>query len=327
MSVQGPNAMDFSGFAALRARAADNDPQVLREVARQFESLFTGMMLKNMRAASLGDPLMGSSEQDGYRDMFDQQMAVEMSRGRGLGIADMLVRQLSGTVASAIQGEPAARASGLPLDKGTGSVFAVEAARGAPKQGAVSREDFVASLWPHAQNAGKELGVDPRVIVAQAALETGWGRMMPVDHRGQSSNNFFGIKAGNDWQGPAVTTETLEFAGGALRKERAAFRAYSSPAHSVQNYVEFLTSNPRYGKMLSDAKDPQSFAEGLQTAGYATDPEYASKLMAVMRSEPISKLTGGLKFSANVPIHTADAAIRRPGTGPTGPVPPKQLRS
>lgn len=321
MSVQGPNAMDFSGLAALRARADDSDPEVLREVARQFESLFTNMMLKNMRAASFGDPLMGSSEQDGYRDMFDQQMAVEMSRGRGLGIADMLVRQLSGTVAGALQKTPADAAT-IPLGKPPAEPIATGAANQPP-----TREEFVATLWPHARRAGDKLGVDPKIIVAQAALETGWGKKTPGDNAGRSSNNYFGIKASNGWRGAAVNAETLEFSGGSLRKERATFRAYASPEQSVNDYADFLSTNPRYSDALREGKDPASFAKGLQQAGYATDPEYAKKLLAVMQSDPISRLDDGLKFSSALPIHTADAVVTRPASSPAAPVHPEPMRS
>ncbi|NNF51018.1 MAG: flagellar assembly peptidoglycan hydrolase FlgJ [Gammaproteobacteria bacterium] len=320
MSVQGPNAMDFSGLAALRARAADNDPQVLREVARQFESLFTSMMLKNMRAASFGDPLMGSSEQDGYRDMFDQQMAVEMSRGRGLGIADMLVRQLSGTVAGAVS-KTRTNADAIPLGPPVAAPIATGAAIQPP-----SREEFVATLWPHARKAGEKLGVDPRVIMAQAALETGWGRKTPGDGA-VSSNNFFGIKAGGSWRGAAVKADTLEFSEGSLRKERAVFRAYESPAQSVRDYVDFLSTNPRYKRALKVGQDAASFAQGLQQAGYATDPDYASKLLAVMRSAPISQLDTGLKFAAAEPIHTSDALDTRPATGVVAPAHNEPMRS
>lgn len=314
MAVQGPNALDFSGFAALRKGAKGNDQEVLREVARQFESLFTNMMLKNMRAASFGDPLTGSSEQDGYRDMFDQQMAVEMSRGRGLGIADMLVRQLSGTVASGLQQSPTDRASGIPLERPQSHSLDFGENKGSP----VSREDFVAGLWPHARRAGRDLGVDPRVIVAQAALETGWGRSFPgpAVSPAEGSNNLFGIKADAGWQGRKVAAETLEFSAGALRRSREDFRAYDSKAQSVSDYVAFLKDNPRYQAALAAGDDARSFARGLQAAGYATDPDYAEKLMAVMESSPIRDISEALKFSAVEPITTADAALSRVRSGP-----------
>lgn len=313
--------MDFSGLAALRARADDGDPAVLREVARQFESLFTSMMLKNMRAASFGDPLLGSSEQDGYRDMFDQQMAVEMSRGRGLGIADMLVRQLSGTVAGALSGRPE-NAGPIPIQPPAAAPVATGSVRQPP-----SREEFVETLWPHARKAADKLGIDPKIIIAQAALETGWGKKTPGDEAGRSSNNYFGIKAGAGWRGAAVQADTLEFSGGSLQRERAAFRAYSSVAQSVRDYVNFLSNNPRYDEVLSGDKDPVSFANGLQKAGYATDPEYASKLLAVMRSDPLGRFEPALKFSAVPPIQTADADSTRPGGSPLAPVRPEPIRS
>lgn len=312
MSVQGPNAMDFSGFAELRARAGENDPKILREVARQFESLFTSMMLKNMRAASFGDPLTGGKEHESYRDMFDQQIAVEMSRGKGLGIADMLVRQLSGTVASAMQKDPAIRASGKDVTELPG-------VKNKPEAKPVSPDDFVQKLWPHARDAGAQLGVDPRAIVAQAALETGWGKHSPADGQGRESHNLFGIKAGSGWRGPAVKADTMEFEGGALRQRRASFRAYANAADSVTDYVKFMQSSPRYRAALAAGQDATAYARELQEAGYATDPDYADKLLGVMQSAPIRSIDDSLKNSAERPISPADTVLSYRQSGLPGP--------
>ena len=152
-----PNAHDFRQFAALRRGADANDPATLREVARQFESIFTKMMLSSMRQASFGDPLFGSDQADMYQDMMDDQLAVQLSQGRGLGLADMLIRQLS-------QGAPGADAT-TGGDPATSKVT--------PEQ----QHKFIEEMLPHATAAGRELGVDPRAIIAQAALETGWGTL------------------------------------------------------------------------------------------------------------------------------------------------------
>jgi len=166
------NANDFKQFAALRRGAQANDPATLREVAKQFESLFTKMMLKSMRDASMGDPMFGSDQGDMYQDMADDQLAVQMSEGRGLGLADMLIRQLS-----------------------TGAVSGTSSVKPTTEVAPGEREQFISELLPHANEAARELGVDPRALIAQAALETGWGRSQP----GGDSHNLFGIKAGANW--------------------------------------------------------------------------------------------------------------------------------
>lgn len=251
------DAHDFRQFAALRRGADGNDPKVLREVARQFESLFTKMMLESMRSASFGDPLFGSDQSDMYRDMMDDQLAVQMSQGRGLGLADMLIRQLS-------QAVPGVQNEGV-------------------QNGGVSdaqKQKFLDDILPHARAAARELGVDVKGIVAQAALETGWGTSHPADGSG-SSHNFFGIKAGASWRGASVSAETTEYVAGVAGREEARFRAYGSASESVSDYVRLLRDNPRYSAALGTGGDVRAFAEGLVRGGYATDPRYADKLVAV----------------------------------------------
>ncbi len=155
----------------MRRGADANDPATLREVARQFESIFTKMMLDSMRSASFGDPMFGSDQVDMYQDMADDQLAVQLSQGRGLGLADMLIRQLGqGGVGAA------AAVPGKTDEKTTGGVT--------PAQ----QRKFVDEMLPHATAAARELGVDARAIVAQAALETGWGTSQPADAGGGSHN-------------------------------------------------------------------------------------------------------------------------------------------
>jgi flagellar protein FlgJ len=253
------SATDFKQFAEMRRAAGANDPKVLREAARQFESLFTKMMLEGMRSASFGDPLFGSDQADMYQDMMDDQLAIEMTKGKGLGLADMLIRQLSHSAPGVHA--PAGESKPLPVTDAT-------------------RQKFVDELMPHAEAAARELGVDPRAIVAQAALETGWGTSKPADASGPS-NNLFGIKAGSTWNGAQVTSGTQEFEAGVAHDERAQFRAYGSPAESVRDYVKLLRDNPRYSAALDTGTDVHAFASALQRGGYATDPEYANKIVAV----------------------------------------------
>jgi flagellar protein FlgJ len=285
-------ATDFKQFAALRRGAEANDPKVLREAARQFESLFTKMMLDSMRSASFGDPLFGSDQADMYQDMMDDQLSIEMSKGKGLGLADMLIRQLSHAA--------------------PGAASAAEAGQPRPLTDA-ARQKFVDELLPHAEAAARELGVDARAIVAQAALETGWGSSMPADESG-TSHNLFGIKAapnaraGSTWNGAHVTSDTTEFTAGIAQGESAQFRAYGSPAESVRDYVKLLRDNPRYAAALDTGTDVRAFAAGLQRGGYATDPEYANKLVSVAEqvSERLARpeIAAGFKADHTPPIDT-----------------------
>ncbi len=253
------DAHDFKQFSTLRRGAAANDPEALRAAARQAESLFTRMMLESMRSASFGDPMFGSDQGDLYQDMADDQLAVQLSQGRGLGLADMLIRQLSGGVAGASSGKTPAASPAT--------------AAASPEE----RDRFIADLMPHAADAARELGVNPRSLIAQAALETGWGRSQP----GGDSHNLFGIKATGGWGGASVQGKTQEFSAGIASDVNARFRAYDSTRDSVADYVRLIRDNPRYAAALNTGSDVEAFANALQRAGYATDPDYARKLTAV----------------------------------------------
>ena len=269
-------SFDFSALASLRNDAKAQDPAALKEAAKQFESLFTQMLLKSMRDAnrSFGeDSLFGSSQGEMYQDMFDDQIALQMSKGKGLGLADMLVQQLTqagmvksseattGTRAAAPTQTVSSSAEHQPLTK--------------------SKEDFVRMMWPHAQRAGNALGVDPSALIAQAALETGWGRAVPSQASGSSSFNLFGIKAGSSWNGATAHVPTLEFEAGVPVRKVERFRAYSSPADSFNDYARLIGGNPRYENARGVGGDVATFASALQEGGYATDPNYAQKVVAV----------------------------------------------
>lgn len=308
---------DFQGFAKLRSEARANSPEALREVAKQFEALFTQMMLKSMRAATSEDELFHSEQGDAYQDMFDQQLAINLSQGKGMGLADMLVQQLSkGVVGEApadeetlqinfaqrlFRGEPKPLTPQAMVQQFRSGFIAPRALaepsdtpRTVPSGDIRSPENFVQSLWPHAQHAAQSLGVKPELLVAQAALETHWGQSVINFRDGRSSHNLFGIKADSSWQGKRVSVPTLEYVDGIAVKRNDAFRAYDSYADSFDDYVDFIRSNPRYSKALQQVHNPEHYAQALQSAGYATDPNYARKISAI--------LNGGTLGDALLPL-------------------------
>ena len=300
-AIDAGNALTGSSLAALRREAAGSprDEATLRKVAQQFEALLTQQVLKSSRATALGDDLMSGSGLDLYKDMFDQQMAQQIS-SRGLGLADVLVQQLRGSkVESTAAFLPPLQAGkvvakppeGLPrtprtLSSAQGatplSATAATGSRSPLQAGETSTVDritsFVKNIWQQAETAAKALGLPTEAVVGHAALETGWGAHQP----GGGSNNLFGIKADRRWQGEQVTASTTEMDGGRTRTEQAAFRSYDSAEDGFRDYVRFLKGNPRYAEAIKAGSSAQEFAQGLQKAGYATDPQYAEKLTAAV---------------------------------------------
>lgn len=342
---------DLSGFNQLRAQAQTDSKAALPKVAKQFEAIFTQMMLKSMREAnaSFGDNDVGDSEQGkAYRDLFDQQLSLSLSKGHnGLGIAQMLVRQLGGKdaatpkptdaapttdskalIASIAAGAVPGVDGGLfaplaagaqagtrallhlgestadagadpmpPLGTDTPSAANLRATLGQFARGAASAVgtaagvlpggdpvNFFRALAPQAQAAAEKLGVSVRALLAQAALETGWGKHLPQRGDGSSSFNLFGIKAGGNWSGAKVSVPTVEYEGGVAVRRRDNFRAYDSPADAFADYARTLADNPRYAQALGQGENVAGFAHALSRGGYATDPAYASKLTAIADS-------------------------------------------
>ncbi|NKF21759.1 flagellar assembly peptidoglycan hydrolase FlgJ [Solimonas marina] len=300
MTLRSTDAItDFSQFQTMRAGARDGDLSTVRKAAQQFEALFTQQLLKSMRAGSLGDDVMGGGQTGFYQDLFDQQMSVHLSSsGKGLGLADVLVQQLRGSAAGAADGDDstATSVSGVSdllssarrayalgrAQHATSALTATPPSSAATDHGETTTpESFVQSILPHAERAARELGVPARVLIAQAALETGWGAHGIKNGSGSSSHNLFGIKADRRWGGDSVSTTTTEVVDGTAQRERADFRAYDSMASSFDDYVDFLKSNPRYQEALQHGGSASRFVQGLQKAGYATDPAYARKILAI----------------------------------------------
>jgi len=298
---------DFGGLAQLKAGAREQSPQARKEVARQFEAIFIQIMLKSMRQAG---EATGSGEGDQvkfYQQMFDQQVALELANGHSMGLARIFEQQLeqdgSGEQKSGELQVPA-RKHFPAVEAAMASVAQREADYVGPTGEPSSEltwpptdpEQFIRQLWPMARQAAEKLGLDPEVILAQAALESGWGRRTLAGSQGDSFN-LFGIKADARWQGEKVTVPTLEYRDEVAVREKASFRSYASPAESLEDYVDFIRENPRYRKALEKVDDPSAYLHELQQAGYATDPRYASKIERIMASstfaDVVSELKGG----------------------------------
>ena len=318
---------DAQSLATLKSQAAAHNPKALRAAAQQFESLFIGMMLKSAQDANFKDPLFGSSQQRMYQDLYDQQLSVQLSKTHTFGLAEMLVQQLrrqwstSGTPAAA-GGASAPAAGGAGTTSG---VSGIAGSAAAPSPSATAGENrlapvnaaqqtaFARSLWPDAQRAARQLGVSPVSLIAQAALETDWGRNLPRTATGTTSNNLFGIKASSGWSGSSVSSGTHEFRNGIDTSTQAQFRAYGSCSQCFQDYTALLSSNPRYAGALGTGNDVGAFATALQQGGYATDPNYARKLteVAATLTHTLSAPTdaGTLKVAAVQPMTTSSRSL------------------
>lgn len=293
---------DLNRLNRLKMGEQRDSEENIRQVAQEFEALFIAQMLKAMRSANdvmAEGNMFNSNESKTYRDMHDQQLSVTLSQGRGIGLADVLVRQMSEMdqgrpranpfpdmqVTPVVSDKPAAaQQQELPVlrrNAALGSYAQIQ--QQVPvehKSGFASPQDFIETMLPLARKAASRIGVAPQYLVAQAALETGWGKHLLRDDNGNSMNNLFGIKA-HGWQGPSAAATTSEYVDGEKRTEQAQFRQYQSFAQSFDDYVDFLTSNPRYQEALKVADNPERYVRELQRAGYATDPGYADKIRRI----------------------------------------------
>lgn len=298
---------DLSNLDRLRAGISEDKQGSLREAATQFESIFTQMLFKSMREANSAfeSDLMSSNNGKFYQQMHDEQLSSQLSSTGSLGLADMIVKQLGGEQQDLSQHKPTTElrpqqqpqpfsirpinADSVALPLATGSTDKALPAK--PTESSIkpieptsfaSAEAFVSHMKPYAQQAARVLGTDPALLIAQAALETGWGKKV-INNALGSSNNLFNIKADPRWQGQKVATKTLEFHDGIAVQEQAAFRSYDSYQHSFDDFVNFLQHNPRYSKALTHSNQPQQFIREIHQAGYATDPNYSNKVLAVMK--------------------------------------------
>ena len=301
-STQANTYTDLNALAALKNAPAS--PATIKAVSEQVEALFLQMMLSSMRDASeaAGEP--ASNETGMYQDMFDKQVALTLSKRQDLGIARLFERQLGGGKAGggktpglkSLGAAPAgsAAASQLkPLPKGAAPDAQSRAAP--PPTGANLSEqasEFVRQVLPPIRQAAAALGVNPLGMLAQAALETGWGQRMPRTAEGNSSLNLFGVKAGSEWSGARAVADTVEVSGGVARQTRTAFRAYGSVAESVGDFARLLASSPRYREAIGTGADARAYVQSIARAGYATDPDYGNKLNEVLDSGTLRSALG-----------------------------------
>jgi len=352
---------DFAGLAELKYQARQDQAGSADKVARQFESLFVQMMVKQMRQAGFGGGILDSDRTRFYQEMYDQQLSLQLAEQGGLGLRRVLRRQLGGddsqeqtalvpledywrhpvargyggygtpnntNKSEANSGTAIASPNASGEDSGTPNVVTGNVVTGHPKPNsgtptvspnasAVSAADtavqacspaldspqaFVRHLWSCARQAADELGLPPEALLAQAALETGWGRAVMSAGKGGSSHNLFGIKADPRWQGEAVHRQTLEYVGGLAVRRREAFRAYDSFNESFQDYVALLKGSPRYTRALQKSGDPAAYFKALQDAGYATDPAYADKILRVMKGPEMRAALARISDPANRPV-------------------------
>jgi peptidoglycan hydrolase FlgJ len=264
---------DLNGLAALKRDP--NSPEALSAVAQQVEALFLQMMLKSMRDATAAEET-DSNEMGMYQDMFDKQVALSISQHGDLGIGRLLKRQLAGRSAPATvklsSGDPALAAPA------TGASTAAIAH---------SPAEFVHRMMPPIRRIAAALGVDPMGILAQAALETGWGQRMPRHADGSSSHNLFGVKAGDEWTGARASADSMEVANGVATPRRTAFRAYGSIEESVNDFASLLKNSPRYRDVIAAGGSAEGYIASMGKSGYATDPEYANKLNQILHGETL----------------------------------------
>lgn len=324
MSVQLDAAFNYhelQGLESLKSGARKDSPEAIKAVAQQFESMFISLIMKSMRDATdvLASDLESSYQTKFYRDMHDQQLSLSLSQSGGFGLADILYEQLTeaqnptrfnpfdidvksmdesirsilpslgaGERTQSIMDEllklketevtiqpeksEEKRITESPVPQGKAAVFN-------------SPEEFIQSLLPVAEEAAKKLGLDPKIMVAQAALETGWGNAVIEKEDGSSTYNFFGIKSDHRWHGESAMTTTHEFIAGKKLTVNAPFRAYESAENSFADYVEFVSGSDRYKGAVANASDSKTYVEELQKAGYATDPQYAEKILRIANSQ------------------------------------------
>lgn len=296
---------DVQGLQNLKTE--DNQDVALKKIAQQFESMFLHEMLKTMRKANEvfeEDSLFNGGDTSFYRDMYDQQLSLSLAQ-KGTGLAQTIYQQLSrqytqqtsdGADKKPASGNPDFRVGRSAETMASPIANAVEPPiKAEPAQEKIPRapaaaptafestQQFIDTILPHAKAAAAALGVNPLFLAAQAALETGWGKFVVRDGEGGSTHNLFNIKADRSWSGEKAQVATLEYRGGVPVKEQAQFRKYADFAESFADYVKFLQNNPRYQDALAATDADVEFATRLQQAGYATDPGYAEKIMAILR--------------------------------------------
>ncbi|WP_312663898.1 flagellar assembly peptidoglycan hydrolase FlgJ [Pantoea sp. CTOTU49201] len=282
-------AYDSRSLNDLKREAAADPKGKAMQVAKQVEGMFVQMMMKSMRAALPQDGLLSNDQTRLFTSMYDQQIAQDIGK-RGLGMADIIVKQMQPAQ------EPDETAGTVPMKLDNSFIYsnlpsnqleqmvrkAVPRLPVSPSSLPSDSNDFIAQLAQPAQVASQQSGIPHHLILAQAALESGWGQRQILTRDGKPSYNVFGIKASGDWKGATTGIMTTEYEGGVAKKVRASFRVYGSYMEALSDYVKLLSNNPRYAA-VANAPSAEQGARALQAAGYATDPKYAQKLVGMIQ--------------------------------------------
>lgn len=286
-------AFDVRSLDTLKREAGRQTPGALKAAAKQMEGIFVQMMMKSMRDATFKDDLLSSQSSEMYTAMHDQQIAQNIAGSGQLGFADLIVRQLGGESDEPVVSTPGRDflRPGLSAVPTTGPLrLPAPVSFAKPAEGA---HPFIARLLRPAQEAAQQSGLHPHLILAQAALESGWGKREIPAADGGPSHNLFGIKATGGWRGKTTEITTTEYINGVKQKVKAAFRVYDSYEHALSDYAKLLTKNPRYRDVVQSDSAEQG-AKALQAGGYATDPAYAKKLITI-----IQKVRGDIQQGVN----------------------------
>ncbi|MBP7203642.1 MAG: flagellar assembly peptidoglycan hydrolase FlgJ [Propionivibrio sp.] len=300
--------LDLKAGAELRARTRQDPQAGLKQAAQQFEGMLLQMMLKSMRDATPQDGMLNSDQTRFFTSILDQQLAQNLSAQSGLGFAAQIEQQLSrvsgqggADVASPLEAlqqslllrqaaNSSARFAGGGAERNYGIRSATTASAGSTES--TSPEEYVNRVWPHAVEAANSIGVPPQFLIAQSALETGWGKSEIRRADGSPSYNLFGIKAGRNWQGETVEVTTTEYVNGEPQQMREKFRVYDSYAESFNDYASLIRNNARFSGVLGQ-QDGTQFARSLQQSGYATDPMYADKLGRIINGTTLRQALAG----------------------------------
>ena len=302
--MAGQLAIDANALGTLRAQAKTAPGEALGKAAGQFEALFVQMLMKQMRDALPQDGPLSSDATKSYTAMFDQQLAQSIG-SRGLGLRKVIEQQLARQLGGASSDTKA-----LPT---TQAVTAPKLARGAVSSSAGSLmpanvEAFIDKMRPHAEAVAQAVGIPVAYLLAQAGLETGWGRSLPKAANGETSYNLFGIKAGTRWKGAVAQAPTTEVVAGEAVKTSGRFRAYGSFTEAFQDFANLLRDSARYAGVMSKIGSARAYAEGLQRAGYATDPDYGAKLARTI--DLVTRKLGTASTPVQVGASPADNSLR-----------------
>jgi flagellar protein FlgJ len=279
MSGVPTGATNALSLDALKTAAAKDPKAAIKETAKQFEAIFMQQLMKSMRDATVSTGMLDNSGTQLGTEMLDAQYANKMTGLPG-GLADAIARQLERQMGGTTAAKPAAAAAAAAPSS---------AASATPLSR--TQADFVDTHHAAALAAQQQSGIPAAFMIGQAAHETGWGKHAIKNADGTDSHNLFGIKAGAGWTGATAEITTTEYVGGEAQKVSAKFRAYASDDDAFRDYARMMTDSPRYAAVAAQAAQApasaasaSSFAQGLQRAGYATDPAYAAKLSRVINT-------------------------------------------